>query len=343
MNPTRPAPRRTRAVVGLVAAVLASAASLAACGSSDEDSPSAGGSAATSESFTWTDNRGETVKLDHKPTAVVAQSSVAAALWDAGYQVAGVYGELGEVDGKLNYQAGNLDLSKVKVIGKTYGEFDEVAYAGLKPDLLIDFNMTDKDLWYVPAKQAKTILGLAPSIGLKGQGFASADEAIGQMTSLAKELGGQTDGDAVAKAKEAYDAAVADVKAAAADKADVTVALVSVDPNGLYVWNPEFMPEAQTLAAQGVKFVKPEDTADSGGWSELLSWENAAKYHADVIMVDARTPVAQAEKVATWKRLPAVKAGQVYEWKTAAPYSYAQYGPIFEDVAGWFKDVKPVQ
>ena len=55
------------------------------------------------------------------PTVVVAQSSAAAALWDFGFKVKGAYGELKTTDGKLDFQAGNLQLSEITVIGSITG------------------------------------------------------------------------------------------------------------------------------------------------------------------------------------------------------------------------------
>lgn len=328
--------RRSLAAAGTAAGLVA----LAACGSSTAaDEESDGGSAGAA--FTWTDARGEKVSLDETPDSVVAQSSVAAALWDAGLRVEGVYGELGELDGKLNYQAGNLDLDELTVLGKTYGEFDEVAYAKLDPDLLIDFNMVGKDLWYIPPKEAKTILSIAPSIGVAGQGLDDTETVIEDFVELAEQLGGDDDSAEHEQAKKDFDAAVEALAAAAQGKEDVTVALASFNDQGVYLWNPEMMPEAKTMQAAGVTFVKPKDL-DATGFFEQLSWEQASKYNADVIFSDARTEqfMAQVEKIPTYQRLPAVKAGQVYSWKTAAPYSYAQYGPIFEEIAGWLEDVE---
>lgn len=328
-----------RTVAGVAAATALAA--LTACGSTEKSATDNEGATASGP-FTYTDARGEKIALDEKPDQVVAQSSVAAALWDAGFKVQGVYGELGQVDGKLDYQAGNLDLAELKVLGKTYGEFDEVAYAAMKPDVLIDFNMAAKDLWYVPAKKAKSIYAMAPAIGLNGQQRTDTDAAIEEVVALAEELGADTGSAEHEEAKEAYEKAVASVGTAAKGKESVKVMLVSPSLDGLYVWNPKMMPEAVTMAEQGVTFIEPKNTKDSAGWSELLSWENAGTYDADVILFDSRMQ-AEYEKVkgiATWKTLPAVKAGQVYPWRTAAPYSYAQYGPIFDEVADWLADVK---
>jgi iron complex transport system substrate-binding protein len=42
-----------------------------------------------------------------------------------------------------------------------------------------------------------------------------------------------------------------------------------------------------------------------------------------VIIVDARNTYTDYQKSAVWRSMPAVKAGRVFAWKPAAPYSYA--------------------
>lgn len=336
------APRRLQRA--LTTGTLAiSATLLAACGSAtsgepDKASPAAG-------PFEYTDHRGETVKLDQVPDSVVAQSSVAAALWDAGYKVDGVYGELGEVDGHLNYQAGSIDVDETTVLGKTYGDFNLEQFAALRPDLLIDFSMDGKTLWYVPEELKGQITELASTIGIKGQGIKNTDEAIESFVDLAADLGADTDSAELAAAKEDYEEALAEIKQVAAEKTDLDILLVSRTPELMYAAHPTNFPEIQTLEKLGLDFVEVNPDETYGGFFEELSWEQAGKYDADVIIVDARETddvARQVDKLPVWQNLPAVKAGQVYEWKTAAPYSYAQYAPIFHDVATWLKDAEPV-
>lgn len=336
--------RRPAALGALVCSALLV---LSACGGGgDVNEKSSGSDEPTVDGpFSYTDARGKTVELDQVPTTVVAQSSVAAALWDAGYQAAGVYGELGEVDGKLNYQAGSIDTSKVEVLGKTYGEFNTQEYGLMGPDLLIDFSMDGKSLWYIPAEQSKQILDQAPSIGIGGQGIPDTDTAIETFVELAGKLGADTDSPELAADKEDYDAALDRVKQAAEGKQDIKVLLVSRSKDTFYTASPKNFPEIQTLAKAGVQFVEVDADQAAGGFFEELSWEQAGKYDADVILYDAREAPGTPDEVAkipTWTRLPAVKAGQVYPWYTAAPYSYKQYAQIYDDIADWLEKAKKV-
>lgn len=337
---TRPMKRHAGA-----AAAAAVALTLVACGgggtSGDGDLAESGEtSAAATETaavpaggFEYEDARGQTVSLEAVPTTVVAQSSVAAALWDAGYRVAGVYGELTPVDGELSYQAGDIDLDEVAVLGHTWGEFDVEDYGLMGPDLLIDYTFDGTSLWYVPAEQAEQIFALAPSLGVPGN-YTDTTGAIETFVDLAVRLGADPDSQELADDKAAYEAAldaVADVAAASGLK----VVVVSADTDSLYVANPEYLPELATLRGAGLDLIDPKG-GDPNVFHQF-SWEQASDYaEADVILFDARTYDAVATDLAgipTWASLPAVQAGQVYPWYAAAPYSYKAYAGIYQEVA----------
>jgi len=162
-----------------------------------------------------------------------------------GYTVDGVYGELGQVDGHLNYQAGSIDVSKTTVLGKSYGDFNLERFAALRPDLLIDFSMDGKTLWYVPEGLTGRISDLAPTIGIKGQGLKNTDEAIESFVELARDLGADTESQELAAARAEYDAALAGLKEIAADKGHVKILLVSRSPEFMYAAHPTNFPETR--------------------------------------------------------------------------------------------------
>lgn len=333
------------------AAALAALTPLAACsGDTDPDATDAAAdsvadcqSAAPAGGFSYEDGRGETVELDTVPTTVVAQSSVAAALWDAGYQVDGAYGELTTVDGELGYQAGDLDLDQVEVIGRTFGEFDVDQYAQLQPDLLVDYTFDGESLWYVPQQQAKQIGEQAPEIGLNGSP-EDIDAAIEMFVDLAGRLGVDTD------CREELDEARADYEAsydeltAAADETDLDVLIVSATETSFYVANPEMLPETQSMTAAGVQLMAPR-SGEPAIFHEF-SWEAVGDYaEADVILMDARVSdeiLEKMEGIDTWTGHPAVQADQVYPAYLAAPYSYEEYDDLFGDLAEQLEESEPL-
>jgi iron complex transport system substrate-binding protein len=314
------------------AALIAGALLLTACSSGGGAASTDTASSAGARSFSYTDYRGTTVKLDSIPKTLVAQSSIAAALKDAGIQVKGAYGELTpDKSGALSYQDGSLDLKDLTVVGSTYGEFDIDKYAQLNPSLLIDYSYDKKSLWYVPQAQADQVLALAPSIGVDPY-YDDTDSAITAFVDLAGKLGADTA--KLASAKKAYLAAEADAESAA-KTSGLTAAFVSPSPDTLYVAQPTLIPEGNTLKTAGLDIVAPKNT--DGQVFQQLSWEQTAPYQkADVLFVDARSydaTLAALKDVAAWQALPAVKAGQVYPWYASAPYSYQQYTKVYSEFA----------
>jgi len=254
---------RRRAPIVAATALVALAALSACSGDTDptakddeKDNLAECQSATPSGTFDYTDGRGEKVALDTIPTTVVAQSSVAAALWDAGYHVDGIYGEVPDKPLETDRQLGSLDTKDMKVIGKTYGQFDTDAYAQLQPDLLVDYTFDGKGLWYIPGKQSKQVLKLAPSIGVSGTP-KSIDEAIAGFVDLAGKLGADTTcNEAVVQGKENYQKALDEIGAAVKDK-PLDVLVTSVTPEDFYPVNPGTLPETRTLADAGVTFMEP--------------------------------------------------------------------------------------
>ncbi|MEU4452625.1 ABC transporter substrate-binding protein [Nocardioides sp. NPDC023903] len=306
-----------------LAAVAASAALvLTACGASTDASEGEDG---TGSGFVHKDARGKTVEIDGTPKTVVAQASAAAALWDNGYQVAGVYGDLPEPP---NYLTGNLDVSKTKVLGKAWGEFNVEEYAAMNPDLLIDMTFDGKTLWYA-GEVEKQVDKLAPTLAMPLTGL-SVTEQIEAFHALAEDLGADPEID---EAKAEFEDAVARIKAAVKKNPDVTVVAASTYGEEIYFANAPEHPDLAYLAELGVKF--PKVSPDEQGIFEPVSLENISKYHADVLLIDARDPggLEELKTKDIFKRLPAVAGGQQDLWYPAAPYSYQAYAEVFSGYA----------
>lgn len=342
--------RRTLRGTQAVATALSVTFALTACsgdtdpGAQAEDTGGAEGQTAPEGPFAYEDGRGHTVELEQTPTNVVAQSSVAAALWDAGYQVDGVYGELAEVDGELNFQAGNIDLSQVELYGETYGELDVEQLLVSAPELVIDYTFDGKNLWYIPGKQGKTVAEGTETLAIDGN-YTDTDTAIESFVDLAGALGADTGSEDLQDDKEAYEAALEEIGTISGES-DLQVAFVSADADAasFYIANQDFFPEMGTLAEAGLDIVAPRTGKPMH--FHAISPEQLPDYaDADVILFDARTYGLLSDKlesIDTWTSLPAVEAGQVYEWYAAAPYSYEQYAGIYQEIADELAEAQPV-
>uniref|UniRef100_A0AAU2JPW9 ABC transporter substrate-binding protein n=1 Tax=Streptomyces sp. NBC_00049 TaxID=2903617 RepID=A0AAU2JPW9_9ACTN len=331
---------------GFIAAggALGLVAALAACGGSDSakgDGKDKG--AAASGPWTFKDDLGKDVSTKAKPKNIVAFTGTAAALYDYGIPVKGVFGPTKTADGKPDVQAGSMDISKVEILGNVYDEFNVEKYAALQPDLLVT-NTWDGTYWYVPEASKDKILKLAPAAAISVGGDATLDKALERTADLAKSLGADMNAKATVDAKARFEAAAAKVREATKANPGIKVLVGSGSADLFYVSTPDTSADLKYFKSLGVEFVTPEKL-DEGGFFESLSWENAGKYKADVVFLDNRTGTLQPEELkakATWAELPAVKAGQITPRVTEPIYSYAKCAQILEDLAKAIQGAKKV-
>ncbi len=113
-----------------------------------------------------------------------------------------------------------------------------------------------------------------------------------------------------------------------------------------YVSGTNLSIDLEYFKALGVNFVEPPESAkaEGGGWYEALSWENVDKYAADIIMMDDRSSTIQPADIteATWKKLPAVKAGQIIARSPEPILSYDKCVPLLENLAEALENAKKV-
>ncbi|MDO0927596.1 ABC transporter substrate-binding protein [Streptomyces sp. TG1A-8] len=326
---------------GLLAAggALGLGAALAACGDDKGADTGSGKDTAGAASGPWSfkDDRGTTVKLDEVPANIVAFVGVGAALHDYGIQVKGVFGPTRTSAGKADVQAGDMDVSKVTVLGNTWGQFNIEKYAALAPDLLISTMFDDAGtLWYVPEESKKKIAQLAPSIGISVYD-RQLTRPLQRMWELAESLGADMTAGRVTNAKKRFEDAAARLRAAARAKPGIKVMAASASDQLFYVSGTDLSIDLEYFKALGVNFVEPPKSAkkQGGGWYESLSWENADKYRADIIMMDDRSSAIQPADITqpTWKKLPAVQAGQVIPRSPEPILSYDKCVPLLTGLA----------
>lgn len=340
--------RPTRRGILAATGAIGLGAALAACGDggSKDGGSSSAGSAKKSGPWSYKDDRGKTVKLDKVPTNIVAFTGMGAALYDYGIQVKGVFGPTTTKGGKPDVQAGDMPVDKVTVIGNEWGQFNIEKYAGMAPQVLITTMFDDAGtLWYVPEESAKKIAKLAPSVGISVYD-RQLTTPLEHVYKLAESLGADLKADKVVKAKKRFEDAAARLRKAAKAHPDIKVMAGSASPDIFYVSGTNLSIDLEYFKALGVNFIEPSEAAKkaSGGWFENLSWENVNKYKADIIMMDDRAQAIQPADIdePTWKKLPAVKAGQVISRSPEPILSYDKCAPLLEDLAKAIETAKKV-
>lgn len=326
---------------GLLAAggAVGLGAALAACGDGEGRAQGGGGGSTAARSGPWSfrDDRGKTVKLDRVPANIVAFTGVGAALHDYGIRVKGVFGPTTTTGGRPDVQAGDMDVSEVTVLGNAWGQFNVEKYASLAPDVLITTMFDDAGtLWYVPEQSTKQIAELAPSVGISVYD-RQLTQPLQRMWDLAASLGADMKAAEVTGARKRFEAAAARLRAAARAKPHIKVMAGSASDQLFYVSGTDLSVDLEYFKALGVNFVEPPESAKKrgGGWYESLSWENVDKYPADIIMMDDRSSAIQPADITkpTWKKLPAVKAGQVIPRSPEPILSYDKCVPLLTTLA----------
>jgi iron-desferrioxamine transport system substrate-binding protein len=330
---------------GLLAAggAVGLGALLTACGG---DGGSKSGSGKGGGAWSFTDDRKKKISLDAPPERIVAYVGTAAALHDfgAGDAVVGVFGPTKKKNGEPDVLAGDLNVKKLEIIGNAFGEFDIEKYAKVRPDLLVT-NMYVKDaLWYVPEESKAKILKLAPSLALQTAETSMLD-AIKRFAELAGSLGADLKAKRVTDAKDRFEKASEKLRKAAKANGGLKVMAASGAPDLMYVSDPSANADLRYFKELGVDLVVPKKISKQGFFEEL-SWENADKYKADLIMLDNRTQALQPSALKskpTWSDLPAVKADQVTTWDAEPRFSYAGAAPLLEQLAKALEDAKKVR
>jgi iron complex transport system substrate-binding protein len=296
-------------------------------GAQDIGTPAAG-------TWTFTDDRGETISLSSRPERIVAFSPVAA-VWDFGLRPVGVFGPFRRADGSPDPQIGEVDLDAVVHLGdyREGGfEFDLEKLVALAPDLLAGLSLPDvpNTIWYVPEEAFGTVESLVPTLGL-GLSGRSALEQIVRIEELATALGADLDRPEVVAHRQEFEAAEAELSDQIAEQEGLTVLVISAGADAAYVANPSWFGDLQYFQDLGLSFVEPETDER---W-ETLSWEQIGRYRTDLILVDARNgdiPYEILDPIATWRTLPAVQDGQVGPWRAVYPYGRRAFTEIMREV-----------
>ncbi|MGP4025378.1 ABC transporter substrate-binding protein [Actinomadura sp. 3N407] len=301
------------------------------------------GTASPGGAWSFTDDRGEKAELKARPERVVGYVATAAALYDFGVdeQIAGVFGPTKLKDGRPDPQAGNLPVDRLEIIGNAFGEFNIEKYAALRPDLLVSNMFLENELFYVPPESKDKIFALAPSSAIAA-GAVPLPEPIRRTADLAAALGADLKADRVTAAQARFEKAAEAVRAAAEANAGLKVLAASASPDLFYASSPDKNTDLIYLKQLGVDLIVPEKL-DQNGYFENLSWENAGRYKADVIMLDSRTQALRPGDLGskpTWKDLPAVKAGQVVPWQPEPRFSYEGCAPLLEAFAASLQSAK---
>jgi iron complex transport system substrate-binding protein len=347
---------RRQFVAGGLGALVSVPLLLAACGGDDEAAPAADTepaaagatttAAAEEPSGPWefTDDRHVTVSLPAPPERLVIAQDSMAALLAFGIRPVATFGNqpLSEND-----QFVADEVTGIESVGEAYGEINLEGLAALAPDLIIT------SVWpgqgnvaggFTDDAHEEKGLQIAPIVTINAQ--VPYTDMMGRYRDLAAALGADLEAPEIVEMEDALTAAFANLRAAAEAKPGVRVLAISPTADLLYVAAPGQFADLMEYQAAGVDLITPTgDTSDFGGLWEDLSWENADKYPADVILTDGRPfalSAADLAKQPTWSGLPAVEGDQVGKWYVGTTYRPSFFIEQVEAVAAVIESAEDV-
>ncbi|QQR40870.1 ABC transporter substrate-binding protein [Devosia rhizoryzae] len=268
--------------------------------------------AATAQEWTYTGGDGQTVTLDAAPVRIIASQDAAAGLIPLGIRPVGIYADSAVADAKA---LEGLDLSGIEIVGQVWSEVDIEKAAALEPDLIIGEWWDRNEAWSGGQDLTALLTQLAPITGV-----AASDSIVGMIAdyeTLAESLGADLSDPAIAADKADFEAARDAFTAAVAAKPDLTALAVYAGDDALYVADPKGAAELLDLQSWGLNLISPDGVDATGNnYFETLSWENADKYPADLILVDNRSASTLETALAqpTWTLNPGAAAEQIADW-----------------------------
>jgi len=330
-TPDTQPPLRRRLLAGGVA--LLTALVLAACGSDGSDDPATAGSATPSDGpWSYTDDLGQTVELDETPTRIAAYGDAAAALWNFGVTPVAIFTWM---DPAKDSMFDGLDLSQTEVVGEVYGEISLEKLAAAKPDIIVATSYKDDTpdemYGFKDKTQLAKIKAIAPVVAVAQQS-GTVKDVIATNEKLVSSLGVDTgEGSQVADDQAAFQAASDELSKAA--ESGLSVVPMYADADGLYLAKAPDDPALKYYQELGVNFTK---IGGKENYWEILSWENADRYEADIYLNATRNSYSteQLGEQPTFARLAAYKDGQIHDWESLS-MDYPAQAKYMEELAGW--------
>lgn len=328
-----------RTFVSALPAMLAVAHGLSTT-QAQEATPAANGTQPDG-SWAFTDDRGRTVHLPEMPTRIFADAGAGLALWELGIKPVGLVG----YEGVFEIPD---ELADVPFLDLSAGEPDIEAILEIDPDISIsqawdasnpnDFAGFDETSW-------PGFTDIAPTLSLLAV-VVPVEHALQRFEELAAALGADLTAPEVVSDRDAFESAREDLRAAAAEKPDLTVMAMSATPESVWIGNPESASDLRTFLELGVNILVPDTpgAAMSGLWQEV-SWEEIINYPVDLYLNDDRGYALTNEEVLEqplFSLMPAAQAGQIGTWTIEYVPSFGSLTPILNALAASIRDAEVV-
>ncbi len=274
--------------------------------------------------WTFLDDKGNQITTPEQPERIAADLIAAAALWDFGVRPTAVFGWDVNADDTFNVAAGSVDRDAVEVIGNVTVPFDLERAVAAAPDLIVTLDGDPADpasYWSIDPEIVDLVREIAPLLAINSNAIRT-DLVVGRFAELAAALGVDLDSEPVVTARAEAETAAANLVAGIEANPGIRCLFIYPAEDTIYVANPKVVSDLIYFRELGLE--TPElDVSDTEYW-EFLSWEESAKYPADLIFTTTRAPMTVDDLKAhpVFGQLPAVQAGQLVAWNDTHVISY---------------------
>lgn len=280
--------------------------------------------------WTFEDDLGVVHELPEVPETIVAEVTVAGALWDLGIQVDATFNQRELPDGTTD-PLGLADPDAMQSLGEEYGKVNLEELRVLDPDIIVTPSYQNDEYWGIDAEITEQVEATAPVVAI-----TVPDKDLRQMADrildLAVSLGVDPEGETVTDVVAQYEEAEARLRDAIEAKPGLTFIAASGTVDQLYVAVPSGYIDLKTYQGLGMDIVEPD--TDEEFW-ETLSWEQIDKYEADVLLGDSRGGSVDqiVEAIPEGARdIPAIQADQLARWEVFISPGYANLARVLGDL-----------
>ncbi len=320
--------------IRLVLALLLVTSLVAACSGSsnaDDEATTDDTEADAEPGWSFTDDFDVTHELDEVPETIVAEVSMAGALWDLGIQVDATFNMRELPDGTTD-PMGLADPDAIESLGEVYGEINTERLQLLDPDIIVVPSYEEGEYWGVKEDIVDDVERVAPVVSITIPG-KNMREMADRVLDLGISLGVDPESEQVTEAVAAYEAAEGDLREALAAKPGLSFIAASGTTEQLYIAVPSGYVDLTTYQELGMDIVEPD--TDEQYW-ETLSWEELDKYESDVLLADSRGgSIEQIREVVPEGAelgVPSIEADQIARWEVTLSPGYANLARVLNDL-----------
>lgn len=244
-----------------------------------------------------------------------------------------------------------MDLTGIESVGEVYGEVNLEKVAAMNSELVVTaFDPRQSTVFgFSNLDGQRKMEQIAPIVAIDGT--RDPTDVIERFEELAASLGADLSAPEVAGARDDYRRVIGELKEATAAKPGLRAVALGFYDNQIYFARPSQFPGLREFQKVGLDVVEPQPGSvppklgefDENLFWEIVSLERLDQYPADLILLDNSADLDREalNRVAIWRSLPAVQAGQIVPWRKLESWSYQYYAKATKDMVEGVRRANP--